>query len=75
MTTTIVIVTSHSFKNSVTKIANYVYTELMNSLPSTSGNITLTSTLRSKLLKKIDKTIFSKERDLFWRGVKRWISL
>ena len=51
-------------------IANSLYTETTNFLLSTSGNITLIFTVQSKPF-KYDKTIFSRERDLFWRGVKR----
>ena len=74
LTRTIVTITSHSFKNSVTKIANSVYTETISLLLSTSG--TFLSNLQSGRGRwKYDKTTISKECDLFWRGVKRCMSL
>ena len=65
LTSTKVITISHSFKDNVTLIANSVYSETINFLLLTSGNITLNSTLRLKSLQY--KTILSKKRDMFWR--------
>ena len=66
----IVIITSHSFKNSVTMIANSVYTEKkINFLFLTISNITLKFTVRSKLLKNWLNHIVKRKRFiLVWSG-------
>ena len=74
LTKTIVKKTSHSFKNSVTMIANSVYTEKVNFLLSTVGNVNLNFTVRSKSLKKFQDHILERTR-FFWRGLKHWVSL
>ena len=51
LTGTIVVLTYRSFKNSVTRIANSINIETINFLLSTSANITLNFTVRSKSLK------------------------
>ena len=51
LTWSVVIVTPHSFKDSVTMITNPIYTEAINFLLSTSSGITLNFALWSTLLK------------------------
>ena len=52
LTNTVMIITTHSFKNSFTVIANSVYTATIERLLSTSSNITLNSTTWSSSIKK-----------------------
>ena len=60
LTRAIVIIKSHSFKNSAIRIANSVYTETINYLLSISCNITLNFTVRSKWLEKLQDHILER---------------
>ena len=74
LTKTVVILASHSFKNSVTMIANSIYTEAITFLLLTSiKKISISQSGRVCWI--YEKIMLSEEGDLFWRGVKRWVSL
>ena len=76
LTLTVVIITSYSFKNSVTIVPNSIYTETIIFLLSTNSNITLNSTVWLSCLKKWETRFLERARFvLAWCGVELLVSV